>query len=230
MFLAGLPRSFALVLIVGLVAEACGPAASSVSSPPPGSPVSPGAAAELTVYAAASLKAALRGVLQGRPQVRPCRAPFAPSLALKALEDPSHGDLQGHHLHRTVDLPTMRAGMLRAMKRVAFLGLGRMGSAMASRLLARGYDVAVYNRTAARAEALVAAGARLAATPRAACAGTDAVVAMVADDVASRTMWLGQDGALAAELQRKSDWRESAGCGTSMRPSRGCPRLRRRGS
>ena len=86
------------------------------------------------------------------------------------------------------------------MKRVAFLGLGRMGAAMASRLLARGYELTVYNRTASRAERLVDAGAELAATPRAACAGADAVISMTADDVSSRAMWLGDDGALAAEL------------------------------
>jgi 3-hydroxyisobutyrate dehydrogenase len=94
--------------------------------------------------------------------------------------------------------------MLRAMKRIAFLGLGRMGSAMASRLLARGYEVVVYNRTAERARPLVDAGATLAPTPREACAESEAVVVMVADDVASRAMWLGADGALAAELAPKA--------------------------
>jgi len=86
------------------------------------------------------------------------------------------------------------------MKRIAFLGLGRMGAAMASRLLARGYELTVYNRTAARAEALVDAGATLASTPRAACAGADVVISMTADDVSSEAMWLGPDGALAAEI------------------------------
>jgi 3-hydroxyisobutyrate dehydrogenase len=86
------------------------------------------------------------------------------------------------------------------MKRIAFLGLGRMGSAMASRLLARGYDVTVYNRTAARAEPLVAAGASLARTPRDACANAEAIIAMTADDASSKAMWLGDEGALAAEL------------------------------
>jgi 3-hydroxyisobutyrate dehydrogenase len=60
------------------------------------------------------------------------------------------------------------------MKRVAFLGLGRMGSGMAARLLAAGHRLTVYNRTAARAEALVRAGATLARTPREACAGVGA--------------------------------------------------------
>jgi 3-hydroxyisobutyrate dehydrogenase len=71
---------------------------------------------------------------------------------------------------------------------------------MASRLLARGYELNVYNRTAARSEPLVAAGATLARTPRDACVGADAVVSMTADDTSSKAMWVGDDGALAAEL------------------------------
>jgi 3-hydroxyisobutyrate dehydrogenase len=90
--------------------------------------------------------------------------------------------------------------MLARMKRIAFLGLGRMGGSMASRLLATGHELIVYNRTPSRAEPLVAAGARLARTPREACDRADAVVAMTADDLSSRAMWLGHDGALAAEL------------------------------
>lgn len=84
---------------------------------------------------------------------------------------------------------------------VAFLGLGRMGSGMAARLLAAGHRVRVYNRTASRAEALVRAGATLAATPREACEAAQAIVAMTADDASSRAMWQGRDGALAAEVE-----------------------------
>ena len=86
------------------------------------------------------------------------------------------------------------------MQHIAFLGLGRMGAALASRLLARGYRLTVYNRTAERAAPLVAAGATAAPTPRAACSGVDAVISLTADDVSSRAMWLGSDGALAADL------------------------------
>jgi 3-hydroxyisobutyrate dehydrogenase len=86
------------------------------------------------------------------------------------------------------------------MKRIAFLGLGRMGAAMASRLLACGYELTLYNRTRQRAQALVDSGAALAPTPRDACAGADAVIAMTADDASSRAMWLGGDGALAGKL------------------------------
>ncbi len=82
--------------------------------------------------------------------------------------------------------------------RVAFIGLGRMGLGMAGRLLDAGYEVAVYNRTVDKAAPLTARGARLAASPRAAAVGADAVFSMVADDAASRATWLGDDGALAA--------------------------------
>lgn len=84
------------------------------------------------------------------------------------------------------------------MAKVAFIGLGKMGLGMATRLLAAGHSVTVYNRTVANAEPAVRQGASRAATPRDACNGADAIVSMVADDVASRTVWLGADGILAA--------------------------------
>ena len=84
------------------------------------------------------------------------------------------------------------------LKRVAFLGLGIMGSAMARRLLDRGFDLSVWNRSACRADELVNAGARIAATPAQAAHGADAAIAMLADDEASRAVWLGESGALAA--------------------------------
>jgi 3-hydroxyisobutyrate dehydrogenase len=83
------------------------------------------------------------------------------------------------------------------MARVAFVGAGRMGSGMAARLLGAGHEVVVWNRTADRAAAVVAAGARVAPTPRQAADGADAVVAMVSDDDASRSVWTGPDGLLA---------------------------------
>ncbi|BBK32721.1 3-hydroxyisobutyrate dehydrogenase [Stella humosa] len=84
------------------------------------------------------------------------------------------------------------------MRRVAFLGLGNMGIGMARRLLAAGHGVAVYNRSPGRAAPLVQQGATAAATPREAAAGAEIVFSMVGDDAASRHMWLGRDGALAA--------------------------------
>jgi 3-hydroxyisobutyrate dehydrogenase len=72
-----------------------------------------------------------------------------------------------------------------------------MGSGMAARLLGAGFEVTVYNRTAPRAEPLRQAGARVAATPAEAARDADAVIAMVADDRASREVWTGPQGALA---------------------------------
>ena len=85
--------------------------------------------------------------------------------------------------------------------KIAFLGLGKMGFGMASRVIAAGHDVTVYNRTASRAEPLLRLGARLAATPKEASREVHAVIAMTADDIASRAVWLGPEGALAADLK-----------------------------
>jgi len=83
------------------------------------------------------------------------------------------------------------------MNAVAFLGLGVMGGGMAARLVDAGKTVAVWNRRPERADALAAKGARAAATPREAAADADVVVSMVADDAASRTVWLGDNGTLS---------------------------------
>lgn len=85
---------------------------------------------------------------------------------------------------------------------IAFLGLGNMGTAMALRLLQAGYKLRVYNRTASRARKLVPHGAFVAASPREAAEGAQVVFSMVADDQASRGVWLGRHGALAATLAR----------------------------
>src|SRR3984885_7306536 len=83
------------------------------------------------------------------------------------------------------------------MAHVAFIGLGRMGHGMAGRYLDAGFTLAVWNRSRAKAAALIARGARWAASPADAADGADAVVTMVADDEASRSVWLGRNGAAA---------------------------------
>jgi len=80
---------------------------------------------------------------------------------------------------------------------LAFVGLGAMGSRLARRLLDAGFTVTGYNRTPAKARALVDAGLRLAATPAAAAAAADVVFTMVTDDAALRAVVLGDDGVLA---------------------------------
>ncbi len=83
---------------------------------------------------------------------------------------------------------------------IAFVGLGNMGQGMANRVLEAGYGLNLYNRTAARAQRLVSRGAQVFRSPKEACHGVDAVVSMVADDSASRAVWLGPDGILAGDL------------------------------
>jgi len=82
--------------------------------------------------------------------------------------------------------------------KVAFLGLGVMGFPMAGHLKAKGYDVTVYNRTAAKAAAWVAKhGGKSAPTPAAAAQGCDFVMMCVGNDHDLLEVALGQDGALS---------------------------------
>jgi 3-hydroxyisobutyrate dehydrogenase-like beta-hydroxyacid dehydrogenase len=82
--------------------------------------------------------------------------------------------------------------------RVGFVGLGRMGLPMARNLVRAGHEVAAYNRTRSRADALAEAGARVADTPAEAAAGAEVVVTMLADDAAVEAVTLGGDGLLGA--------------------------------
>ncbi len=84
------------------------------------------------------------------------------------------------------------------MAKVAFLGLGTMGFPMAGHLAARGHDVAVWNRTAAKAEAwLQRHKGRHAATPAEAARGAEFVMACVGNDDDLRAVCSGPDGAFA---------------------------------
>ena len=78
---------------------------------------------------------------------------------------------------------------------IGFVGLGPMGSAMAGVLLRHGHRLTVWNRTAEKAKALVAAGARQAATPAEAARG-DIVLTSVANDAAVESVALGPDGVI----------------------------------
>ena len=80
---------------------------------------------------------------------------------------------------------------------VGFIGLGRMGAGMAANLLKAGHDVTVYNRTPAKAQTLIAQGAKAAASVSEACRG-DAVVTMLANDEAVESVVLGRDGVIAS--------------------------------
>ena len=84
------------------------------------------------------------------------------------------------------------------MTKTAFIGLGVMGYPMAGHMAANGYDVTVYNRTAAKAEKCAAEhGGSHAATPREAAQGADVVCSCVGNDDDLRSVVYGDDGILA---------------------------------
>jgi 3-hydroxyisobutyrate dehydrogenase len=83
-------------------------------------------------------------------------------------------------------------------ERIGFIGLGIMGAHMARRLVQAGHAVTVYNRTAAKCEALVALGAKAAPTPREAARGNGTVISIVTDSPDVEAVLLGPDGAVHA--------------------------------
>ncbi|MEI7988033.1 MAG: NAD(P)-dependent oxidoreductase [Chloroflexota bacterium] len=83
-----------------------------------------------------------------------------------------------------------------AKEKIAFLGLGIMGSNIVRNLLKTGYPVTVYNRTASRAEPLVQVGAHQAASPREAVADAEIIMIMLNDDTGIEEVVFGKNGAL----------------------------------
>lgn len=79
---------------------------------------------------------------------------------------------------------------------VALIGLGNMGMGIAGNILKAGFNLTVYNRTAAKAGPLAARGAHIATSPHEAAQGAEIIISIVADDSASRQVWLGESGAL----------------------------------
>lgn len=82
--------------------------------------------------------------------------------------------------------------------KTSFLGLGAMGVRMGARILEKGHELTVWNRTASRADALVAEGAQRAVSPAEAVADAEVVISCLTDDDAARAVWLGDDGAARA--------------------------------
>jgi 3-hydroxyisobutyrate dehydrogenase len=83
--------------------------------------------------------------------------------------------------------------------KVGVIGIGRMGAALATRLLALGHEVTVWNRTPDKTRALAAAGATAAATPAAVAKRCEAVLSMLSDAQAIATAYEGPQGLLSAE-------------------------------
>ena len=81
--------------------------------------------------------------------------------------------------------------------RIGFIGLGRMGSPMAANIAKAGFQLGVYNRTPAKAEALAReVGARVADSPSALAASSDVLVTMLSDDAALEAIYDGPGGIL----------------------------------
>jgi 3-hydroxyisobutyrate dehydrogenase len=87
--------------------------------------------------------------------------------------------------------------------RIGVCGTGRMGSAIAQRLVAIGHEVGVWNRNQAKTKLLTATGARLFATPTVLVDGCEAVIVMLLNDTASEAVYRGPDGLLDAKLAGK---------------------------
>ena len=83
------------------------------------------------------------------------------------------------------------------MQRIGFIGLGLMGQHMARRLLEAGHPLTVWNRTTEKAQALRAAGAAWAASPKTLALSSDVVITMVTDSASSEEVSCGPDGVLA---------------------------------
>jgi 3-hydroxyisobutyrate dehydrogenase-like beta-hydroxyacid dehydrogenase len=92
---------------------------------------------------------------------------------------------------------------------VGFIGLGLMGRPMAANLLKAGYELTVWNRTASRADTLVAQGAKRAATPRGVAAASEVLFTIVSDPPALESVLWGETGVFAG-LRRGSVLVESS--------------------
>jgi 3-hydroxyisobutyrate dehydrogenase len=90
-----------------------------------------------------------------------------------------------------------------AMARIGVAGLGRMGAAMAERLLDQGHALILWNRTAGKAEPLVARGATLAANPAELARETEIVLTILTDGAAMEQVYGGPEGILGADLSGK---------------------------
>ncbi len=89
------------------------------------------------------------------------------------------------------------------MADIGFIGTGNMGCGMALRLIDGGHSVRVFYRTKSKTDLLVEKGAVFAETPKQAVESVDAVIVMVGDDIASRAVWLGENGVLAGKPSKQ---------------------------
>jgi 3-hydroxyisobutyrate dehydrogenase len=94
-------------------------------------------------------------------------------------------------------------------KKIGLIGLGLMGRPMGMNLIKAGYALTVWNRTASRADELVAAGARLAKSPQEVAAACDFLLSIVSDPPALEEVLWGPSGAMQG-LKRGSTYMDSS--------------------
>jgi 3-hydroxyisobutyrate dehydrogenase len=87
--------------------------------------------------------------------------------------------------------------------KLGIAGTGKMGSAIARRLMSQGHTVAVWNRTAGKAQSLVQEGAHWADTPAAVAAASEAVITILTDAKALDEVYFGRDGLFARDVRGK---------------------------
>src|SRR3954468_6691827 len=87
--------------------------------------------------------------------------------------------------------------------KIGIAGTGRMGTAIALRLLDQGRDVTVWNRTQAKTAAAAAAGASVATTPAALVANSDNIISILTHATAMQAVYTGKDGLLSGDAGGK---------------------------
>lgn len=87
--------------------------------------------------------------------------------------------------------------------KIGIVGTGRMGAAMASRLMSLGHEVTVWNRTADKTKPLAAAGAKVAATPAAVARDAELVISILTNSEAIAAAYEGPDGLLSGDVKGK---------------------------
>ncbi len=120
-----------------------------------------------------------------------CKA-VAKERSASSLRRPSRSNAEQPHL---ILYPHVASRINNSMN-IAFIGLGNMGSAMATNLIKAGHTLSVYNRSKTRADALKPLGARVAATPGEAAAGAEVAITMLADDHALESVIFGKGSLL----------------------------------
>src|ERR1700751_560838 len=87
--------------------------------------------------------------------------------------------------------------------KVGVCGMGKMGAAIAQRLISCGHEITVWNRSPAKSQRLAALGASVAESPAALCRACEVIITMVLDDSALDAVCRGADGILSADLSSR---------------------------